>query len=181
MNIERIVTGFAGPIASGKTTVSSALAHAYNLPLANFGDYVRLVARERGLGQERDILQRVGTELFEKDLTSFCISVLSRAGWKPGSGVVVDGIRRKEAIEIIQKLTEPLKFILIYVSTEEQIRRVRLYLKGINTENKIIKADSHPTESQLIFLRKRADLVIDGAQPILELVHQIADFIEKMD
>ena len=35
--------GFSGPIGSGKSTVSSAVADILGLPRASFGDYISIV------------------------------------------------------------------------------------------------------------------------------------------
>jgi dephospho-CoA kinase len=175
--MDNIVIAFAGQIGSGKSTVSIALAEALGFSRAGFGDYVRYVAAQRGLTADREVLQTIGNGLIEQGWDSFCEAVLSQANWMKGEAVVIDGIRHIEAIQTLLRITDPSKFILIFISINEADRKNRLFGKGIHEEEKQIRIDSHSTEIQVNSLKNKADLILDGTRPISELVNQVIEFI----
>lgn len=177
--MDNIVIAFAGPIGSGKSTVSVALARVLDLSRASFGDHVRSVAKQRGLAQDREILQIIGSELIENGWGPFCKAVLLQADWKKGDSIIVDGIRHIEAIEALRQMTAPMRFVLIFISIEEQDRQSRLMSKGIMDKKEKSIIESHSTEAQVNSLHSEANLVLDGTQPISELVRQIAGFISS--
>lgn len=174
--MDNVIIAFAGPIGSGKSTVSFAIAEALGLSRASFGDYVRGVAKQRGLTQDRETLQLIGSELIGNGWGPFCKAVLSQAGWKKGKGVVVDGIRHIEAVETLLQMTAPSKFVLVFVSITEKERQIRLVQKGIKDKEDQIRIESHPTEVQVKSLESKADLILDGTRPSLELVDQIMEY-----
>ncbi len=177
--MDNVVIAFTGPIGSGKSTISIALAEALGLSRASFGDHVRSVAKQRGLTPDREMLQIIGSELIKNGCGPFCKAVLSQAGWKKGDSIIVDGIRHIEAIEALRQMTAPLKFILIFISIEDEDRQSRLMSKGIMDKGKKSKIESHSTEAQVNSLHSKASLVLDGTQPISELVRQIIGFISS--
>lgn len=177
--MDDIVIAFAGPIGSGKTTISGTVAKTLDLPRASFGDHVRRVAKQRSLALDRETLQVIGSELIERGWQPFCEAVLSDAGWKKGSGIVIDGLRHTEAINAILKVTGTSKFILIFISIRGQDRQERLITKGIQDKKTQRKIESHSTEVQVASLRHKADLVIDGTQSVSEVVNQIVSFIGR--
>jgi len=175
--MDNIVIALAGPIGSGKSTISIALAEALGFPRASFGDYVRSVTKHRRLTLERETLQTIGSELIENGWEPFCQAVLSQAGWRKGESIVIDGLRHIEAIEVLHQMTAPLKFILVFTAIEEESRQNRLMMKGITDNEEKSKIESHSTEVQVNSLRSKANLILDGTQPILELVRQTIEFI----
>ena len=177
--MDNVVIAFAGPIGSGKSTVSVAIAEALGLSRASFGEHVRSVAKQRGLTQDRETLQLIGSELIENGWGSFCKAVLSQAGWKKGDGIVVDGIRHIEAIEALLRMTVPSKFVLVFISIAEKERQIRLVRKGIKDKENQLKIESHSTEVQVKSLEGKADLILDGTRPSLELVNQIMEYFNS--
>lgn len=175
--MDRVVVGFAGKIASGKSSVSQAVAGRLGLPRASFGDYVRNQAKLRGLEQDRDTLQSIGAELVEKGLEQFCRAVLLEVGYTSGGGAVIDGIRHATAIDVLKQLTTPSRFFLVFVRVDELEREVRLRKRDGRDFQDRLRIDSHSTESDVEQLAARADIVIDGAVPLSELVDQVVSFI----
>ena len=98
-NAPRVALAIAGGIASGKTSLAKALSERLAWPRASFGDCVREVAAEQGLGTLRETLQAVGEALIAAGWDSFCRRTLCEGGWRPGGPVIVDGIRHVEAID----------------------------------------------------------------------------------
>lgn len=106
----------------------------------------------------------------------FCKAVLSQANWEKGSGIVIDGIRHIEAINMLQQMTSPLKLILVFISIDDKNRQARLETRG-EDKSLQIKIENHDTEGQINLLRSKADIILDGTQPVSKLVSQIIEFI----
>lgn len=144
-----LVIAFAGAIASGKSTLSQALASALDCQRASFGDVVREVALRRGLdATSRETLQVLGEELIARGWEPFCRAVLAQADWRPPQSLVVDGIRHAEAFETLRGLVWPLRTVLIFVEVDPNDRMERFSLRGINTDEQK-RADGHSTEAEV--------------------------------
>jgi dephospho-CoA kinase len=172
------VLTFSGSIASGKTTIARLIAEKNGFAFASFGDFVRKEARRQGMDPtSRDVLQRHGNELIEKGWQPFCQAVLADIAWTGDHGLVVDGIRHVEALETLRDLVGPLRLFLVYISIDNQTRRVRLRDRGVGEEQTIEKSDLHDTEQQVRgILEQRADLRVDGTLPPVLLAQQILNW-----
>ena len=124
-----IVIGFSGRIGSGKSTIARAVATKLNCLLASFGDYVRHVARERNILENRINLQEIGRELIEENIEGFCRQVFEWSGWIFGNPLVVDGIRHCEILPVIRSIVHPLSFYLIYIDIPKKTINYRLKAK----------------------------------------------------
>lgn len=141
------VLAFAGAIGSGKSTVSAAVASELGWPRASFGDYVRAEARRRGLdASSRDVLQALGETLISEGWDTFCAGVLRQADWRPGTPLVIDGIRHIEAIDTLAKLTAPSSIRLVYLEASEEERRRRLYARGLGNDAERLRLEAYSTE-----------------------------------
>ncbi len=160
-----IVLTFAGGIASGKSTLSTAVAKALGWPRVSFGDYVRTEARRRGLGKSREVLQNVGVSLIEGGWEPFCRAVLAQAVWQPGQSLVVDGVRHAEVVQELQRLVAPSKLLLVFIATSEPVRKNRLRERNMADYRKLQRIESHSTEAQVkTVLQGMVDLTVDGTQ-----------------
>jgi dephospho-CoA kinase len=174
----RMVLAFAGRIGSGKTTLTTALAKVLGYSRASFGDYVRHVVQTRGMDQTRENLQRIGTDLLEGDRLAFCNEVLRHSGWTAGDGLVIDGLRHAETIELIQRLTHPLKLKIIYLQIDDSLRLERLAARG--DAEALWLAESHSSEQQVAsILAQRADLTIDGGDSVHESVQRLVEWVQN--
>src|SRR5262245_37743225 len=95
------VLSFAAPIEAGKTTVSTRVAELLIAPRVSFGEYLRGLARERGLEMTREVLQDLGEQLVRKDVRGFCEDVLKQQPWEPGRPLIIDGVRHIEVLEAL--------------------------------------------------------------------------------
>lgn len=176
--MKSIIVGFAGKIGSGKTTLSAAVAEALNWPRVGFGDYVRGVARQRGLEESRKVLQQIGASLVENP-DKFCRSLLEQVDWKPGQHLVVDGIRHAKIIDALRRVTEPSRVFLVFVKVAEKVRRKRLLNDGATGKQAAPEYESHTTEADVkAVLPAMADLVVDGTLPVPDLVNHIVAWVQ---
>lgn len=166
---------FSGGIASGKTTLASAVAKHRGLRLATFGGFVRQVANRRKIPEEREALQELGAALIaEMTFDGFCSAVLRDAGWTSGGSVVVDGIRHVPAYEAIERLVSPVETRLFFVDVAREVRQSRADNPDRAERTELTKADAHSTEIDVHGpLRTLADRVLDGTKTLEELVEDV--------
>jgi dephospho-CoA kinase len=169
---------FSGSIASGKSSLSLLVAKELNWPYVSFGDYIRSVARFRGLPESRQVLQALGQSLIEEGWEQFCRLVLNQVPWKPGQALVIDGVRHTEAIITLRRLISPAELLVIYISTSEAVRKIRAFERG---ETLVQDVQDHPTEIQVKNqLPQMADLIVDGDKPITEINQEIAKWFRQL-
>lgn len=164
---------FSGGIASGKTTLSAAVAERLGISRASFGGFVRQQAKERGLSDTRETLQALGETLIgEMGWEKFCAAVLAAAEWTPGSSLALDGIRHTLAFETTKRLVAPMAAKLIFVDVGRDVRQARA--DGAKATD-LTRADSHSTEEDVHSgaLRKMATVVLDGTKEIDVLVEDV--------
>src|SRR5216683_5953864 len=100
-----MLIALAGPMGSGKSTVSRALAARLNARILGFGEYVRVCARERGLdADDRTVLQDLGQKLVAKYPIAFVRDAVRWAGHQPGNRIIFDGIRHETVWDAILAL-----------------------------------------------------------------------------
>jgi dephospho-CoA kinase len=156
------VVAISGRIGSGKTTLSKDLAAALGCARASFGEYVKSMVQQRGLEPTRENLQVIGTQLLQSDSAAFCTSVLSSCGWKPGQGLVIDGLRHLRTIPIIEKLIAPSHMMIVRVWLTEEIRLRRLKERGEGDAVNVARIESHSSEQELESITQLAALHLRG-------------------
>jgi dephospho-CoA kinase len=168
------VLALAGKIASGKSKLADEFAKTMGWPHVSFGDFVRGVARERGLPDTREVLQELGDKFIREELESFCKSVLAQADWKPGQPLVIEGVRHAEVDTLLRELVAPSKYFLVLVSVDDQTRKERLRAEGIDDRDLVERVETHPTEKQVKrVLPHIADYKLRGTDPIPVLINQL--------
>jgi dephospho-CoA kinase len=177
--MEPIIIALSGRIASGKTAISKAVAENLNLPRVSFGDYVRLVARQRGLPESREFLQRIGSDLVERNVKQFCYDVLAQVNWQHRESVIIDGIRHIKVLNTLREITAPVAVYLIFIKVDETVREARLLKRE---EENSIKYQRHlewdSTENQVKGeLEKVASLVIYNFHSLEDIKMEVIDWI----
>lgn len=171
---------FAGRIGSGKTTIARGVSTALGWPYASTGDYVRMVAKARGLGESRAELQDLGGSLIREGWKRFCTAVLEFAGWQQGHDLVLDGIRHIEVVQTLRSLVAPGHVCLVFIDTDEHIRRERAQLRDAVTIEQLRQADSHATEQEgRNVLFEAADVIINGNQTVSEAVDDVLEWLHS--
>lgn len=172
-----IVLCFSGGIASGKTSLANRVAERLGLPSASFGSFVRSIAKARGTSEDRSSLQALGEALIEElGWDAFCRAVLDSAGWKPGSSIVVDGIRHLSALNTLRAIVAPIATRLVFVDVPLDVRQERAEHRSQEGTD-VAKADAHSTEKDVRdVLREMADLVVDGTRDPSSLLNDVQRF-----
>ena len=173
----RVAVGVAGRIGSGKTTLAEQLAQRLDCVHASFGNYVRAVAIDRGISDDRDNLQTLGDELLGGGWDNFCSSVLNHAGYV-GGAVVVDGIRHLAAVSALQRLVDPVPWQLIGVDAPDDTRVARLRGRGVSLEE-ARRADAHSNESEVDRVLALADLRLLADVSVEDAVEQVMAWLQR--
>jgi dephospho-CoA kinase len=175
------VLGFSGGIASGKSTLSEAVALSLGCPRVSFGGFMRAEAKRRGISTDREALQALGEELVARDPDGLCRSVLAQTGWIPGGPLVVDGIRHVAIADRVRKIACPSEFRLVHVDTDGVARGARFTARGEDF-SRLAEFDAHSTERDVKRgLPEIADLVVDGNQSIESLIEQVDRWAEDLE
>jgi dephospho-CoA kinase len=166
--VKPTVVAFAGQMASGKTSLSTAVAAQLGWPRVSFGQYVRDQAARRGLEQGREALQELGASLIrEQGWEALCRSVLEQAPeWRPGANVVVDGVRHVDAVTTLRRLVHPSTLLLVCLVAKPGVTAERMRQRGVADSAQREVLLSHSTEIEVTSgVAGMADVVLDAAQP----------------
>ena len=175
-----LVLGFVGKIGSGKSTISTAVAEVLGWPRTGFGDYVRALAAQRGLPEDRQSLQRLGESLVNEKPGEFCRMVLDQAKWEPGKSLVVDGIRHAAIVSALREMVAPAELLLVFVAVPDSLREARVRRRDGQDHVPLDLLDSHSTESDVErLLSKMADLTVEGNGPTEVLASEIAVWVKR--
>lgn len=173
-----VVIGFSGKIGSGKTAISSELARSMGCHRVSFGEYVRSVARQRGLLESREVLQSVGEALLTSDAEGFCRAVLAQSNWERGLSLVIDGVRHQQVVDVLRRLVAPMRFVLVFVVADDQLRDSRLSTRSVGASISM-EIESHSTEREVAGqLQAVADIEVDGALSVEEIILKIRKVAE---
>jgi len=175
-----VILGFAGRIASGKSTIARSISKILGWPYSSFGDCVRAIAEERGISLDRKSLQTLGQSLVNQDCLSFCRRVLEGSGNTNNQSIVVDGIRHVKVVDILKQLVTPNKLIIIFIDTPENIILNRLGEKEIYNIEDLETIEEHSTEAEVkTTLKTIADLIVDGRKQAKDIVDEILLWLQK--
>ncbi len=159
-----IIIGFAGPIASGKSTIIREITQIKPCLVASYGNYVRAVAETQGIEGSRDALQALSNELLRQYThVELAKLVTEHSGWKINQPLLLDGVRHSEAIGAFKALFPTIPVYLIFVETPVSVRSNRIERRdGISLNDAAIH-DKHNTEIEAnTGLKDIADYVLDG-------------------
>lgn len=178
--MKKTMLAFSGGIASGKSTLSEAVAQTLGCPRVSFGAYIREEAKRRGLSSDRATLQELGEELVRKDTDGLCSAVLAQVAWSPGSAIVVDGVRHVGVAERLRTLAKPALFKLVHVAADGSTRAFRLAARGESAE-RLVEYEKHSTEHDVARrLPEMADLIVDGRRGIDSVIEEVATWAEAL-
>ena len=167
-----VVLAVAGPIGSGKTTLSRALAKEFDCKHASFGEHFRQLALESGENPgNRRLLQRLGQQYVSLSPDRLCRELLRRADWRPGDeSLVVDGVRHIEVLNVLRQIVAPLRLFLVYVRRDQMRAASASTRVGKRT---LALFDAHSTETQNNALCSSADIIVSGDSDINAIVNSV--------
>jgi dephospho-CoA kinase len=179
-DMRKTVLGFSGGIATGKSSLSEAVARALGCPRVSFGEHVRSRARAQGLDQRREILQALGEQLIRQDIRGFCRAVLADADWKPGNSLIIDGVRHAAVISVLKEFVAPSELRLVHIEADEKSRLARLTARG-ESDSGLANLERHSTESDVrTVLPGIADLVVDGSRPLQIVANEVTTWASTL-
>jgi adenylate kinase family enzyme len=173
-----VVIAIAGPIGSGKTTISRVLAKRLHCKHASFGDYFRKTAARLGHNPtDRALLQRLGEEQVRLSPDNVCRELLVGSDWRPSDGtIVIDGVRHLEILGALKRAVAPLSVFLVYVQRDKI--RATLLSTQVGKHNMEL-FDTHSTELQNDVLRSSANAVVSAGDDPTEIVGRIVRQLEE--
>ena len=166
-------------MASGKTSLTRALAECLKWKRVAFGDYVRgEFRRQRGHPGARPELQDFGQDLAESDPESLCRAVLRLGDFAPGGNILIDGVRHASVYRVLMDIVRPSRTYLIYLHADSDLRRLRAAQR-----HEVLSAStaSHPVEAELgETVLKMADMVVDADGAFGEVLRRCVDALTNV-
>jgi cytidylate kinase len=158
----------SGAMASGKTTISRALAeHWTYAEVRSFGDVVRARARTDGRPVSRESLQQIGLQLVAEGWDAFVHALVHDVSPETDL-LIVDGIRHVGAVEAIRGTFTGASVSTVHLRITGQVAVSRMRERG---ESPAVRA--HEVEGELAEVERRAEVVVSGSLPPATIVRII--------
>lgn len=170
----------SGGIASGKTTVARQLQALRRSRAVSCGDVMRREAAARSLPTSRQVLQRIGRELVESDPKDFSRRLLAELGRSDDVGII-EGVRHLSVLKAIKSLAREDDVYAVHILASFELREQRSQQRCDDSSRILTESTdrSEPgCESELI---THADLILDGARPVSDLVAAVLEHIQDRD
>ncbi|MYL65989.1 AAA family ATPase [Bacillus hwajinpoensis] len=180
--MNKVVVGFCGKLASGKTTLSQVLAKKLDFQMISFGDFVRNYTSAKGFdSSSRETLQYFGEKLISQwGYEGFCNKVLEGVDLNEIKGVVIDGIRHKEIYFNLRDLYRD-KFLFVFIDVDESLRLNRMSKRDISPQGQNIILEQHSTEIQVEELKAYSNLTINNSESLDDNIVKLINFINERD
>lgn len=172
---------FSGKIASGKTSISRAVASRLDCDRACFGGYLReKIAREGGDPASRESLQNLGQRQIESDAELFCRAVLATGNFVPGEDFVLDGIRHIAVLSHLVQIAAPSEVCLIFIDAAVELRQSRVGTESDGACADFARATRHIVEADMENkLPMASHAVLDGSLSEQALVCECIELIDE--
>jgi hypothetical protein len=131
------------------------------------------------LQESRKVLQEIGAS-FANDPDELCRALLAHAAWKPGTNLIVDGIRHAAIMNALRRITKLSDVYLVFVRVDDAERMRRIAMHDMTMKSEMSDYDSHSTEADAEhLLPSMANVIIDGTLPISENVLRIMKWLQE--
>jgi|AACY02.16.fsa_nt_gi Dephospho-CoA kinase len=173
----KLILGLVGPAGAGKGTVAERLKKRYGADSRIFSDMMRNVLHCIGLESSRDHLIRLSVALrgaFGQDV--FAKAMERQVAESSAEIVIVDGIRRTEDIQHLEKLPQ---FHLIEVHAPARIRFERIKKRGEKAGETEMswelfqKTEQRETERTVAAVAQKAEFRIENGGDRSQLEEEI--------
>lgn len=170
------VVTLSGAIGTRRSDIAVALADRLGWVRVKFSTVIASQLAAGGAEpDDRRLLQKLGQELVQTDVEGFVAGVLAQAvGWKPGSNLVVDGLRHAEVRLALLNAVRPSSLHYVHVEVDEVTRQSTAEtVRGIQ-ERLLYRYDQDLTEAQLPkILPAYADQIVDGSLPAVIVAEKV--------
>lgn len=161
---------FSGKIASGKTTISTALANYLGINRYTVSDYLKNYADIYYNGNHsRDTLQKIGDIKRKEGYKKFCIDFLTFINYEKDMSFIIDGIRTIEFLEEMKLCLINEKVIHIFIEIDEKLRHERMLKR--NAQDQLYY--QHHTENYSRKLMEAADIIVNSNNNVTAIVAYI--------
>jgi len=183
--MKKIIFGFVGKLASGKTKSCNYLVENYQAQTFAFSGPLRDVLKRLYLPDTRDNLQKTSQALREFLGQDVLAKVLAEDAKNSSAKIVViDGVRRPKDIEYLKLLDN---FFLINVEADQQLRYERIIKRGQNsgetelTFEQFKKDESAEAESLIDEVADQAKFNVTNNGTEAELLQKIDNVLIKIN
>ena len=173
----RRVVGLSGPIGSGKTSVGRHL-ESRGFRYTRFSHIIKRIAQDRGLGDGREVLQRLGQEIHETPGQRWLAAQVAAEVQEEGRAVI-DGLRFPDDHAYLVEAFGPA-FVHVTIETPEDLRRDRHLATGTTTEE-FARAISHRVESGVPSVASLAHAHVRNSGTCEELMASVDGILAKLD
>lgn len=166
----KIVIGFSGGIASGKTTASKFL-ESHGFKYARFSMVLENLLRQRNIEPSREALQQVGIEVNQKyGQRWLCKQLIEEVS--SARKIVVDGLRFPEDHGFLVERFGT-SFVHIHLDLPQDIRKKRYIARG-GTNQEFLEASSRSTEAKIETTGALAHKIISNVNDLESLLTEIS-------
>ncbi len=173
--MRKLYIGVAGVIASGKTTVTKAIAQNYSLQVLSFGGVLREYCLRNSIIPSRSNLQNLGqnliTQLGQRGFMHWTMENASSISWK--NGIILDGFRHKDVYKEF-KFIFP-NSILIFCDCPKDAQVVRICQRDKISPREAREIIEHPSEQDIKALQDSADFIFTPQDTPQKLIEWIAN------
>lgn len=177
-----MILGISGSLGSGKDTVAEYLAKK-GFQHISLSDLIRMEAKNRGLGLDRDSLRELANVLANEDgpeaLAKQAINLKNK------KNLAISSVRKPAEVDFLKKRND---FKLIFVDAPIELRYKRIITRGRQDE-KLMSIDelrekeklemSGQSSQRLDYCNKKADYLIENSGTLENLYAQTDHILEK--
>lgn len=179
----KLILGFTGQMASGKSTAASYLKKKYGATSHRFSTVLRDILKRAHLEQNRENLQTISRILRQNFSEEILAKSIAEDVKKDNSDlIIIDGIRRPSDVTY---LNEVPGFVLVNMKSEMGKRFERITNRNENPDDskktleEFKKEHEAEPEQKIEEVASGAKEIIDNSGSVEELHKQLDEIIEK--
>lgn len=161
----------------GKTTLAAPAAAALGAVHARVSGWLAHRLTEQGIDPTPEALRAAG-EQAAADPPRLVQQVLAHYGWRSGTPLVFDAVRHSEVLIALREQAAPQPVLLVALVLDPAQLASRLTGRGDAAD--VAGGAGHSTERQVPALVDGADLTLDAALPVGELVRRLEASVQAL-
>lgn len=171
------VVALSAERGAGKTTLAAPAAAALGAVHARVSGWLAHGLVEQGLDPTPEALRAAG-EQAAADPSGLVRQVLAHHGWRSGTPLVFDAVRHREVLIALREQAAPQP--VLHVALVLDPAQLACRLAGRGDAAGVAGGAGHSTELQVPALVGGADLVLDAALPVGELVRRLKTGVQAL-